>query len=133
MGEVSFYASPLLGGVRNGFIFFKDFSLPYTAERYSFVNGIKGFCVNGSSTPTGNQLYGITMVFNIGATTDICMQQKYPGLSGLSWRRFYRPQNGEHLLFGYGRGGHGTKWGGGNADDADYFLEIKRLLLPQAE
>jgi hypothetical protein len=70
------------------------------------------------------------MVFNIENSNDICIQQKYGGLTGLSWRRYYRPRNNLQILFGYGRGGHGTKLGGGDKDKADFFMGNRVVSYP---
>lgn len=121
LGEVSFYGTGIMSsGGRKGFVYFKDFSVPYMAEIYKFANSdLIGFMVNGASSngPLSNI---ITMAMTSSLTpSNICLQQK-AGLSTLNWRKFYQTQDNNSFYFGYGRGGHGVKGGAGQI--IDYFI-----------
>ena len=129
LGELSFYGTAIMSsGNRKGFIYFKDYNVPYVFQTYQFSNSqLIGFMVNGTSSG-GSIPNIITMAMTSHLDpSNICIQQKV-GLSTLVWRKFYHTQDLNAFYFGYGRGGHGVK-GYSTSNTIDYFIGTHENLF----
>ena len=128
IGKPAFYGLADDGSTISAFCYYKDpNNSTEVFERYDLtsINGIKGITgvqMNGSYGVNGNH-NRIEMAFT-DEEGAICIQQE-DELVTTNWQRYYQFPDKEEFLLGWGRDGHGTKKGPGDAGQGDsmgYFI-----------